>query len=285
MGEKNKEIYDFKFISTSGVYKTPFSLIIFIQLYVGFIVILLANLWLINSYYYLLTEKFFYEMDIEPQWWLWLLLPLNIYGNLFLFTFTVILFSSLINKMLPPSKEGVFLKGSPEWRAIHRRFWNAYFPLWLARALPLPWVDIVAYHFFGTRIGKNVVAYEGYIDPDLVEIGDYTMTSLHICIFSHLIFHDRIYVKKVKIGKYCIVGPQTIITPGTIMQNEAILGANSYTWPGQELEENLIHVGTPVSMKFPIQSLEESRKKVEKVRKINLGNISELNKELKNGGA
>ena len=63
---------------------------------------------------------------------------------------------------------------------MHRRFWNAYLPIWLARALPLPWADIVVYRFFGVKVGKNVVAYEGYIDPEFVEIEDFTMTSLHI---------------------------------------------------------------------------------------------------------
>ena len=150
---------------------------------------------------------------------------------------------------------------------MHRRFWTAYLPIWLARALPLPWMDIICYRIFGVRIGKNVVAYEGYIDPEFVEIGDFTMTSLNICIFSHLIYHDKVIIKKVKIGKACVVGPQTIVSPGTIMQDGAVLGANSYTWIGQELEGDLIHVGIPVSMNFPIQTLEESVEKAETIIK------------------
>ncbi len=111
-----------------------------------------------------------------------------------------------------------------------------------------------------------MVAYEGYIDPEFIEIGDYTMTSLNICIFSHLIYQDKILIKKVKIGKTCIVGPQTIISPGTILQDGAILGVNSYTWVNQVLEGDLIHVGIPVSMTFPIQSIEESQQKAEKIK-------------------
>ena len=139
--------------------------------------------------------------------------------------------------------------------------------IFLARAIPIPWSDIFVYRLYGVSIGKNVVAYEGYIDPEFIDIGDYTMTSLNICIFSHLIYQDRIIIKRVKIGKACVVGPQTIVSPGTIMQDGAVLGANSYTWIGQELESDLIHVGTPVSMNFPIQSLEESQEKVERIIK------------------
>ncbi|MFX1353916.1 MAG: hypothetical protein ACFFGP_08160, partial [Promethearchaeota archaeon] len=75
-----------------------------------------------------------------------------------------------------------------------------------------------------------------------------------------------VIIKKVKIGRACIVGPHTIIAPGTIMQEGAVLGVNSYTWIGQELEGDIIHVGTPARLKLPIQSVEESLKKAEKVK-------------------
>jgi len=270
------------YISTSGVFKTPFTLIIFLQLYVGCTVVILINLWFYNDLYFLLTGKRFLPFVLVGEWWEWILLPLNIYGNLLLFAFSIILFSTIIfkilNKLYPP-KEGVFERGSKEWKYTHRRFWTAYFPIWLARALPLPWSDIMVYRLLGISIGRNVVAYEGYIDPEFVEIGDYTMTSLNICIFSHLIYHDKILIKKVKVGKTCIVGPQTIISPGTILKDGAILGVNSYTWIDQVLEGDLIHVGTPVSMTLQIQSVEESQEKVERIKK---GNIEDPNLNGKN---
>jgi carbonic anhydrase/acetyltransferase-like protein (isoleucine patch superfamily) len=136
------------------------------------------------------------------------------------------------------------------------------------RALPFPWLDIISYRVFGVRIGGSVVAYEGYIDPEFVEMGDNTMTSLHICIFSHLLYHDKIIIKKVKVGKNCVVGPQSIIFPGTIMYDGAILGANSYTSIGQELKGDLIHIGRPVNKEFTVQSVEESQVKAEKVKKF-----------------
>ncbi|MFX1258646.1 MAG: hypothetical protein ACFFAN_12360 [Promethearchaeota archaeon] len=267
---KKESSFELDFISTSGVYKTFYTfIIILIQLFIGGLVLIIVNLWFINSLYFLLTGEQFYPLNPKGAWYYWILLPLNIYGNIFLFSVSIMLVSAVIfkilNKLYPP-REGVFQKGSKDWKYMHRRFWTAYFPIWLARALPLPWADIFVYRLFGVLIGRNVVAYEGYIDPEFVEIDDFTMTSLHICIFSHLIYHDKVIIKKVKIGKCCIVGPQTIITPGTIMHDGAILGANSYTSPCQELKSDLIHVGTPVSITFPIQSVEDSIKKVEKIK-------------------
>ena len=267
-GEEGSK-FELEIISTSGVYKTSFSLIILIQLFVGGLVLFIVNLWFINSIYYLLTGTEFISFGLKAEWYYWLLLPLNVYGNIFLFVFTVIIFSGgifrILNKISPP-REGTFEKGSKDWKYMHKRFWTSYFPIWLARALPLPWLDIIAYRSFGTKVGKSVVLYEGYVDPLFVEIGDFTMTSLNICIFSHLIYQDKLLIKKVKIGKACVVGPHTIIAPGTIMEDFAVLGVNSYTKINQKLEGNLIHVGIPVSITLPIQSVEESQQKAVKTK-------------------
>lgn len=276
MEQPDNSQFKIDYISTSGVFKTPFTLIILLQLFFGYTVAILINIWFYNDLYFLLTGQGFLPFVLIGQWWEWLLLPLNLYGNIFLFVFSIILFGAGINKVLIrlcPLKEGVFNKGSKEWKYTHRRFWNAYFPIWLSRAIPIPWADIFVYRLFGVPIGKNVVAYEGYIDPELVEIGDFTMTSLNICIFSHLIYNEHIIIKKVKIGKGCVVGPQSIVSPGTVMQDGAVLGANSYTWIDQELMGDLIHVGTPVSMNFPIQSVEESLDKAERIKGENFENM------------
>ncbi|MFX1391219.1 MAG: hypothetical protein ACFE9Z_14225 [Promethearchaeota archaeon] len=278
--------HNISYISTSGVHKTPFTLIILLEFYFGCTVLILINLWFYNDLYYLLTGNRFLPFLFIGQWWEWLLLPLNIYGNLLLFSFSIILFSAIVFKILNrlcPPREGIFKKNSKEWKYTHRRFWTAYFPIWLARALPLPWSDIIVYRLLGVKIGRNVVAYEGYIDPELIEISDYTMTSLNICIFSHLIYQDKILIKQVKIGKACIVGPHTIICPGTVLHDGAILGVNSYTWINQELEGDLIHVGTPVSMTLQIQSVEESQKKAEKIKSEAQSSSNNINKS-KNGG-
>ena len=281
MEREDDSKFEMEVISTSGVYKTPFSLIIIAQLFIGGLVLFFVNLWFINSLYYLLTGEQFYSFGLKAEWYYWLLLPLNIYGNIFLFVFTIIAFSAgifrLLNKLSPP-REGVFGRKSKDWKYMHRRFWTAFFPIWLARALPLPWLDIIAYRFFGTRVGRSVVLYEGYIDPVFVEIGDFTMTSLNICIFSHLIYQDKVLIKKVKVGKACVVGPHTIISPGTVMEDLAVLGVNSYTGINQKLEGNLIHVGTPVSITLPIQSVEDSQQKAVKVKEG-----TKDSKERKNG--
>ena len=109
--------YEIEFISSSGVYKTPFTLIIIFQVFIGGLIIVMVNAWFLNSLYYLLTGDNFFPLLMRPEWYLWLLVPLNIYGNIFLFAFSVIGFSALIfrvlNKISPP-KEGIFNRGSKD---------------------------------------------------------------------------------------------------------------------------------------------------------------------------
>ncbi|TXT60999.1 MAG: Acetyltransferase [Promethearchaeota archaeon] len=246
-------------VSSSGVYKTPFSFIILLEINLAAIPVILVNLWYYSGLYYLITGIKIFIFTPEANWWFWLLLPLNIYGNIFLFFLTTtlisLLFFKILNKMHPP-QEGRFKKGSRDWKYMHRRFWTAYFPIWLARALPFPWADIIVYRLFGVKIGKSVVAYEGYIDPLLIEIGDSTMTSLHICIFSHLLYHDEIYIRKVTVGNQCVIGPHSILSPGTIIEDGAVLGATSFTKPNQLLKGGLIWVGSPATTSFPISDVE-----------------------------
>ncbi|TFF95342.1 MAG: hypothetical protein EU547_07625 [Promethearchaeota archaeon] len=257
---------DSDIISTSGVFKTSFSVIILVELLGSGIVLILVNLPFLNALYYLITGSNFLPFGLEGNmwFWVWFLVPPWIYLNMFFLFGLVFLISGMIFKLLiklHSPREGIFQKGSKDWKYFHRRFWTAFFPIWLARAIPFPWADIFVYRLFGVKIGKNVVTYEGYIDPELIEIGDYSMTSLNICIFSHLLYHDKLIIGKVKIGKNCIVGPHSIVSPGTIIEDGAVLGAQSFTRIDQVLEGNLIHIGRPVSKSFPIPSIKS--KKVE----------------------
>ena len=92
MDEKLESKFDVEYLSTSGVFKTPFTLIILVQLFLGGIILIFANLWFINSLYFLLTGNEFYSFNIQAEWYFWLLVPLNFFGNLFFFLFSFIFF-------------------------------------------------------------------------------------------------------------------------------------------------------------------------------------------------
>ncbi len=246
---KNKNVL---IISTSGIFKDKASFFLLIEFICGISIVIYTSLWLID---YLL----------QGFWILWLLVPLSVYSCLYLFTFSItfiaFLLLRLVNKVYPP-KEGIFERNSKDWKFWRYRYWITYLPLWSVRALPLPWLDIAVYRIFGVKLGRNVCIYDGWVDPEFITIGDHTMTSLNTIIHSHLIYNDKLIIKRVEIGRNCIIGPQTIVSPGTTLEEGTILGANSITKIGQALEGGKIHIGVPVSKSFPIMSIEETENKL-----------------------
>lgn len=92
----------------------------------------------------------------------------------------------------------------------------------------------------GLKVGKNVrfvEVPEFGTEPFLIEIGDETTFSNNIRFVNHdggqnaLHFFEKYKdvrtFGRIKIGKQCLIGADTIIMPGVEMQDNCILGAGS----------------------------------------------------------
>jgi len=227
-------------------------------------VFLFVEFWLTIFIILLLNKWYYVEFMFVGSRWKLLLIPISIYSLVWQFFLITALFSTLIYKILvqlEPPKEGEFPIGGREFHAYCLRFWVSYYLLFVARAMPLPWVDMYVFPIFGAKIGRNVVLYDSWIDPEFVEVGDSCMLSLNTQIFSHAMYRDKFIVQKVVIEKNAIAGANAIIAPGTIIEEGAILGAGSSTKIGQRLRAYSIHVGNPVNITFPIKLKEKEKKK------------------------
>lgn len=223
------------------------SLVMMIEFSWGFLTTIAQSFW------------FFERLVRYHYWYDIILLPLNIYGNCWFFVFSTAVFAWMVIKILKrlhPIKEGVFdlnsKEGKQEYKYYKLRFWFSYYALWLARVLPLPWVDFVVMKMMGSKIGRNVCLYDSWMDTELIEVGDYVMTSINTAIISHAIYQNYFIQMKVIIEKNSITGGESIIAPGTYIEEGAILGAAATTYIGQRIKGNLIHVGAPASKTFPI---------------------------------
>ena len=236
-------------ITTSNIYHDSSRIIVFIEFFLGILFFLLINYW---YFQFLFTE----------QAWIWLIpLPLFIYGYIYEFTFMVALFSSGIMKVLRkmhPPQEGIFSLDSDEFKFYRYRYWTAYFPIWLGRAVPLPWIDYVIMKMMGSKIGKSVCLYDSWMDFELIEIGDNVMTSINTVIMSHAIFQDKFIQLKTILKVNAITGAESVIAPGTYMDEGAVIGANCSTYIGQYLKGNCIHVGSPATKEIPIKVTSKS---------------------------
>ncbi|MFX1308531.1 MAG: hypothetical protein ACFE8C_02455 [Promethearchaeota archaeon] len=110
---------------------------------------------------------------------------------------------------------------------------------------PLPWAKILALKLLGIQISHNTGVLDSFIDSDFIEIGKNTILGEGSIIMSSMFLGDWLLVKKVILKEGCTIGAFSVIAPGTIVEEGAILGMGSYTNLNQRLEKNCIHFGRP----------------------------------------
>lgn len=102
----------------------------------------------------------------------------------------------------------------------------------------------ILFSLFGAKKGKNV-HLNPVKDPYLVEIGDNTIIGQDSFLLGHEIVNNKIYLKKVKIGKNVTIGAQAIISPGCIIEDNVIVGANSFVKKNSVLKKGYFYAGSP----------------------------------------
>lgn len=123
-----------------------------------------------------------------------------------------------------------------------------YFPTYkLIGIFNLPPIKVLFLKMVGCKIGKNVVlaADEWVFDPYVTEIGDNTTIGARSMILGHIGEAGRLIIKKVQIGKNCLIGGDCFIMPGAIIDDDVILGAKSLVLKNQHLRKGKRYAGVP----------------------------------------
>lgn len=98
---------------------------------------------------------------------------------------------------------------------------------------------------FGAKVERGVIFQGSVTDPYFLEVGEHTIIGGGAKIFTHIADKPRtIIFKRVKIGKYCLLGYNVIIMPGAVLDDFVIVGANTLVPKNRYLERG-IWVGTP----------------------------------------
>lgn len=250
--EKKEELIRKKIpVTTSNIYTGTSSLIILFQFIFGILIVTAVN------------SPLMIQIIQKNAWYLLLLMPFGIYGNLWLFTFSIVVLTRIIItilKWIHPPQQGIFTLDSNEFKFYKRRYWASYFAMWLARALPLPWVDYIVYKMLGNKVGSYVCLYDSWVDIEMIEFGKNVMTSMNSVIMSHAIYQGKFIQLRTVLKDNSIVGAQAVVAPGTVLEEEGILGAGCSSYIGQRLQGGVIHLGNPatkVMKQKPISELEE----------------------------
>ena len=162
---------------------------------------------------------------------------------LLLFAKLILILLNLINK----PKEGIFQRNFQDknYRFFIIRKCLKRFVIKIYNFFPLPWAKILALKLLGIKIANNTGVLDSFIDSDFVEIGKNTLLGEGAIIMSSMVLGDYLFVKKVILQEGCTIGAFSVIAPGTIVEEGAILGMGSYTNLNQRLNKNCIHFGRP----------------------------------------
>ncbi|MEQ1693569.1 MAG: aminotransferase class I/II-fold pyridoxal phosphate-dependent enzyme, partial [Gemmatimonas sp.] len=102
------------------------------------------------------------------------------------------------------------------------------------------------YRLLGARIGQRVTINTVFVyDWDLLEIGDDSFIGGRSTLMGHIGQKGRVAFAPTTIGKRCTIGQDTTVFAGVVMEDGAVLGANSLALEGQHLRSGGVYLGVP----------------------------------------
>jgi non-ribosomal peptide synthetase-like protein len=106
----------------------------------------------------------------------------------------------------------------------------------------LPW----SLRLFGVKLGRRVYIHTtGFIEFDLVEIGDRSALNNDCVLQTHL-FQDRILkASGLRVGADCTIGTGSVVLYDSVMRDGAQLGPLSLLMKGESLPPQTSWAGSP----------------------------------------
>jgi acetyltransferase-like isoleucine patch superfamily enzyme len=192
---------------------------------------------------------------------IWLPMPMIVYlmlmpGCFLLIYYVTVVWTAIITKiwigilnLRCPPKEGVFTRSLEDKDYVYwnRRNLARGFLLWLLYTPPFPWFrTFFTFRFFGVKIGKNAVVHDCWMSWEFVEIGNNVKIGQGSGVYSYVFEANKLVVAKVRIEDDVIVGPRTVVFPGTVIHKNTTVSCQSTVLAFSELDENSIYFGVPV---------------------------------------
>jgi len=179
-----------------------------------------------------------------------LFLPIALICMYFIFIFAVLFFSKLflilINLIHKP-KEGIFKAqiGDPDFEFWALRIEVKKLVVWLMRNCPFPWMDFIAFKWFGVDIDSSSHLQDSWTDMEFIKFGHRVMIGQAAVVMTSMVIGNYLIIKKIIFNDYALVGGVTAIAPGTVFGTDTVLGAASITMPNQVLEPGWVYAGIP----------------------------------------
>jgi len=213
---------------------------------IKFLAVYVPILWLSG----LMVAIFWYEYTRYFGLSTILFLPIALFLMIYIFILGVLFFSKmlliLVNLLHKP-REGIFLAeiGDKNYEFWMMRTVLKKIALWFLRNSPLPWMDVLAFRWFGIRMDFSSHLNDAWCDAEFVDFGRNVLIGQGATVMSSMVVGKYLIIKRVIFEDYALVGGQTTIAPGTIMGHDSLIGALSTTTYNQVLDPNWIYFGIP----------------------------------------
>jgi hypothetical protein len=153
------------------------------------------------------------------------------------FFFGLLLMGSLIRLFSLGVRPGRHEAASPVvllWIILNGIFtmaWRIILPI-----VPMTPLSQMFFRLGGCRIGKNVwINSINIIDGYMVSIGDNTVIGGEAVLSPHLYENGKLLIQPIVIGKDCLIGGHSYISPGVTIGDGSVVGMKAYVRKGRTL--------------------------------------------------
>jgi len=191
-------------------------------------------------------------------------LPTMVIIMWFIFILGCFFFSKLfliLIKLIHKPREGIFRAeiGDPDFDFWCLRTEVKKIVLWLIRNWPLPWMDILAFRWFGVKMTLSSSLYDSWCDGEFVTFGRRVLIGQGATVMSSMVVGRYLIIKKVICGDYSLVGGHATVAPGTIIGEDTFVSALSTSIYSQILDPGWIYLGIPCIKHKPNKYAESQR--------------------------
>lgn len=222
-----------------------------------------------------------------------LTLPFHALGWYFSWVFCAIFvakFFLIIANLFHKPREGYFprTKKNKDYRFWSIRAVIKKFAFFICNNFPLPWMDIIAYKIFGVKVPMKTGLFDAWVDTEFLEIGDNCIIGQGSLVMSTMVTRDFLIIKKIEIGDNCVIGGYSVVSPGSKIPDNVVIGTHSATTVNQELEEGWVYLGVPARKykkndykSHMVSELEKKRTQGELKQYLTIDEVEEMERKEK----
>ncbi len=156
--------------------------------------------------------------------------------------------------------EGYYEVDDPRAKYFIIKYFLRLFGLRIFRGSPFNVVDTLAMRLWGkVKFGKYVKIDVAIVDPQYIEIGDYSHIGSFCRIHTHYFVDGKLYIKTVKIGKDCLIGGYAHLKPGVEIADGSMVGSAAWFRKNRKCKRPALWMGKP-AYELPLEFIDRATK-------------------------